>query len=117
MGIKKKVGRSVFALLAITLLVQSFSSVFVKIAGRYPVMSEKFLLYYGLAILCLGVFSIMWQFLLERIPLTTAYLRKGISYILVLAWSVLIFHENITWNNILGSVIIIIGVVISSHDH
>ncbi len=116
MGISKKVKGGVIVLLAFTLLVQSFSSVFVKIAGKYPVMSYRFLLYYGLAILCLGVFSIMWQFLLERIPLTTAYLRKGISYILVLIWSVLIFQEEITWNNILGSAIIITGVIINSYD-
>lgn len=116
MGIEKKGHKSVLILLAVTLLIQSFSSVFVKIAGRYPVMSFRFLLYYGLGILCLGIFSIMWQFLLERIPLTTAYLRKGITYILVLMWSVLIFGEEITWNNLLGSVIIIIGVGINSYD-
>lgn len=116
MGIEKKGQKSVLVLLAVTLLIQSFSSVFVKIAGRYPMMSSHFLLYYGLGILCLGIFSIMWQFLLERIPLTTAYLRKGITYILVLMWSVLIFREEITWNNLLGSVIIIIGVGINSYD-
>lgn len=116
MGIEKKRQKSVLLLLAVTLLIQSFSSVFVKMAGRYPVMSFHFLFYYGMGILCLGIFSIMWQFLLERIPLTTAYLRKGITYVLVLIWSVLIFREQITWNNVLGSIIIIIGVGINSYD-
>ena len=56
------------------------------------------------------------QFLLELIPLTTAYLRKGILYILILFWSVLLFKEHVTVNNIIGSIIIIAGISLHGMD-
>ena len=76
----------------------------------------KILIFYVLAIGCLGIYAIMWQFLLELIPLTTAYLRKGILYILILFWSVLLFKEHVTVNNIIGSIIIIAGISLHGMD-
>lgn len=79
----------ILILLSLSLVIQSLSSVFIKFAGQYETLSREFIIFYVLAIGCLGIYAIMWQFLLELIPLTTAYLRKGILYILILFWSVL----------------------------
>ena len=79
-------------------------------------MSKDFIIFYVLAVGCLGVFAIMWQFLLEWLPLTTAYLRKGILYILILAWSVILFGEKVTIPNIIGSIIIIAGISLHGMD-
>lgn len=106
----------ILILLALSLVIQSLSSVFIKYAGMYETMSREFIIFYALAIGCLGVYAIMWQFLLEMIPLTTAYLRKGILYILILFWSVLLFKEQITINNIIGSIIIIVGISLHGMD-
>ena len=106
----------ILILLALSLVIQSLSSVFIKYAGMYETMSREFIIFYALAIGCLGVYAIMWQFLLETIPLTTAYLRKGILYILILFWSVLLFKEQITINNIIGSIIIIVGISLHGMD-
>lgn len=103
-------------LLSVSLVIQSLSSVFIKYAGKYETLSREFLFFYILAVGCLGVFAIMWQFLLELIPLTTAYLRKGILYILILIWSVLLFKEQVTVCNIIGSIIIIAGISIHGMD-
>ena len=103
-------------LLSLSLVIQSLSSVFIKYAGMYETLSKEFIFFYLMAIGCLGVFAIMWQFLLELIPLTTAYLRKGILYILILFWSVILFKEQVTMNNIIGSVIIIAGILIHGMD-
>ena len=81
---KKPSRGKVMGLLAVSLVIQSLSSVFIKYAGTYETMSKEFIIFYVLAVGCLGVFAIMWQFLLEWLPLTTAYLRKGILYILSL---------------------------------
>ena len=94
----------------------SLSSVFIKYAGTYETMSKEFIIFYVLAVGCLGVFAIMWQFLLEWLPLTTAYLRKGILYILILAWSVILFGEKVTIPNIIGSIIIIAGISLHGMD-
>ena len=113
MNEKKKAGRGkILILLSLSLIIQSLSSVFIKYAGRFDTFSKEFIFFYGAAVGCLGIFAIMWQFLLEMLPLTTAYLRKGILYILILIWSVILFKEQVTWNNIIGSVIIIAGISI-----
>ena len=114
---EKRAGRSrVLILLSLSLVIQSLSSVFIKYAGAYETFSREFIIFYVLAVGCLGVFAIMWQILLEMIPLTTAYLRKGILYILILIWSVILFQEHVTWNNIIGSIIIIVGISIHGMD-
>ena len=106
----------ILILLSLSLVIQSLSSVFIKFAGQYETLSSEFIIFYVLAIGCLGIYAIMWQFLLELIPLTTAYLRKGILYILILFWSVLLFKEHVTVNNIIGSIIIIAGISLHGMD-
>lgn len=113
---KKGSRAKVLILLSLSLVIQSLSSVFIKYAGQYETLSREFIIFYVLAIGCLGVFAIMWQFLLELVPLTTAYLRKGILYILILIWSVILFGEHVTRNNIIGSIIIIVGIGIHGMD-
>ncbi|HIS06264.1 MAG TPA: transporter [Candidatus Choladocola avistercoris] len=114
---EKKKGRvKILLLLSLSLVLQSLSSVFIKYAGQFETLSPEFIFYYVIAVGCLGVFAIMWQFLLELIPLTTAYLRKGILYILILIWSVILFNETVTINNIIGSIIIIAGISLHGMD-
>ena len=114
---EKKKGRvKILLLLSLSLVLQSLSSVFIKYPGQFETLSPEFIFYYVIAVGCLGVFAIMWQFLLELIPLTTAYLRKGILYILILIWSVILFNETVTINNIIGSIIIIAGISLHGMD-
>ena len=114
---EKKKGRvKILLLLSLSLVLQSLSSVFIKYAGQFETLSPEFIFYYVIAVGCLGVFAIMWQFLLELIPLTTAYLRKGILYILILIWSVILFNETVTINNIIGGIIIIAGISLHGMD-
>ena len=114
---EKKKGRvKILLLLSLSLVLQSLSSVFIKYAGQFETLSPEFIFYYVIAVGCLGVFAIMWEFLLELIPLTTAYLRKGILYILILIWSVILFNETVTINNIIGSIIIIAGISLHGMD-
>ena len=114
---EKKKGRvKILLLLSLSLVLQSLSSVFIKYAGQFETLSTEFIFYYVIAVGCLGVFAIMWQFLLELIPLTTAYLRKGILYILILIWSVILFNDTVTINNIIGSIIIIAGISLHGMD-
>ena len=54
----------------------------------------------------------LWQLILERLSLTTAY-EKRFVFILVLIWAKLIFNEIITVYQIIGMIIIIIGMVMS----
>lgn len=103
-----------FALLAI--LVESFSSVFLKYAGMYKTFSLKYIFFYGCAIGVMGIYAIMWQYILEHLPLSTAYLRKGISYIVVYVWAFVFFGEKISIMQWVGTAIILVGMVVSQKD-
>ena len=65
---------------------------------------------------CLKIGSQNYETFSIRIPLTTAYLRRGFSYILLFVWSTLIFHEIITIKQIIGIAVISLGMVISVSD-
>lgn len=103
-----------FRSVAILLLVYLFYST-VSIATKFTSMQEMLSLRYfmGLAIVVtmLGVYAVIWQQVLKRIELTTAYMFKGTSLIFVLMFSALIFNETITVWNVVGAGLIIGGIV------
>ena len=53
---------------------------------------------------------------MERLPLTTAYLRKGLTYVLIFVWAAVFFHEQIQPKQIIGMAVIIVGMVVSMSD-
>lgn len=110
---EKKRNVYLFALLAI--VIESFSSAILKMAGQYPLFSVQYLIWFALAVAVMGIYAIAWQLVLEHLPLSTAYMRKGITYVLIFVWAVLLFHESITLQQIIGIVVIIIGMAVSMH--
>lgn len=83
-----------------------------KYASMHEFMSMQYILGIVAAVVVLGIYAIAWQQILKRISLTDAYMFKGTSLIFVLLFSVLIFQESITWTNLLGVVVIIIGTLL-----
>ena len=82
-----------------------------KLASGQEFLSMKFILMYGAVVMLLAVYAVLWQQILRRVPLSTAYMFKGTSLIFVLLLSALFFHEGITLQNVLGSVIIVVGII------
>lgn len=108
--------RNVYLLALAAIFAESFSSVFLKLAGREDFLSFRYLFFYGCAVAVLGIYAVAWQLILEKLPLTTAYLRKGITYVLIFLWAGLIFGEQITLQQVIGIGIIIGGMVVSMSD-
>ena len=109
--------RNVFLLAAFAVFMESLTSPCLKIGSQnYETFSPGYFFWFGLAVIILGIYAVCWQLILEKLPLTTAYLRRGFSYILIFVWARVIFHEAITWKQILGILVITIGMVISISD-
>ncbi len=108
--------RNLYALASIAILFESLTSPFLKLGGRYPFLSPMYLFWFCAAAAILGGYAVAWQLILERLPLTTAYLRKGVTYMLIFVWALLIFHERITLQQVIGIIVIIIGMVVSMSD-
>ena len=103
--------RTYLALVGVN-LVYACTSICTKMASRQEMLSWPYLLWIAGAIGVLGLYALLWQQVIARMPLSTAYMFKGTSLIFVLLFSALLFGEAITTNNLIGSAIIIAGIVL-----
>lgn len=101
-----------FILLHILLFIYSFASVCSKVAAGFPFLSIEFCFFYGLIILNLMVYALVWQQIIKHLPLTTAFCNKAVNIIWGILWGLLFFGETVSWNMIVGAVIVMVGVII-----
>ena len=111
-----KPGPKTYLLLHAGFLLFSLTGIFSKLAAGSVFLSLDFFLYYGGALLILVLYSLLWQQILKRLPLTTAYYNKAITIVWGIFWGRLIFEEAITWNMVLGGVIVFAGILIVVTD-
>ncbi len=109
---KKKFDIKTFAVLHFILLLYSFVGVFMKLAFKNEFLSLGFFLFAGLAVLFLGIYALLWQQVLKKMPLTVAFTNKAICIVWGMLWGALILGDTITWYKILGSLIVFPGVVL-----
>lgn len=93
-------------------LVYACTSIFTKMASRQKMLSWPYLLWIAGAIGVMGVYAILWQQVIKRMSLSTSYMFKGTSLVFVLLFSALLFGETISLTNVIGSVIIVSGIVL-----
>lgn len=108
----KKENLKILILLHILLAVLSLSGVFTKLASYEEFLSLKFIIYYGLVILVLGIYAIAWQQIIKRIPLTSAYANKAVTVVWGIIWGVIFFSEEIKPGKIVGAAIVISGILL-----
>lgn len=83
-----------------------------KMASLQPMLSWAYLFWFGGAVAIIGAYAVLWQQILRRIELSTAYMFKGTTLIFTMLIAALLFGEVITWPNIIGSIIIIVGITL-----
>jgi len=100
--------------LHLILMIYSMSGICSKLAATEPFLSIKFCVLYGITILILGFYAIVWQQIIKRISLTTAFANKAVAVAWGLIWSALIFHEPITLGKLAGVILVVLGVILFS---
>lgn len=113
----KKNGFSKYLLLFFAIGIYSCCSLCNKLANHYEPLTWGFLLFYGCSIMILGIYAVLWQMVLKRFELSVAYSAKPLSTLLSMVWGVTLFHESVTWNMVIGAVIILIGMRVVMSDH
>ena len=98
--------------LCFAVAVYSISGLFTKLASRHDFLSFPYLLCLGGVALVLGIYAILWQMVLKKVPLNKAYLFRSLGVVYGLAIAYLVFHESITWRNLLGGGIVLGGLLI-----
>ena len=101
-------------LLHVLFFVYSFSTVLSKAAAMEETMSIRFFAFYGGVLFLLGVYAIVWQQLIKKLPLVFAYANKAITIVWGIIWGALLFSERITSGKIIGAAVVIAGIIIFS---
>ena len=91
-------------------MIYSLAGICSKIAAEKEFLSIEFLMYYGLLIIIMMFYAVVWQQILKKMKLVTAYANKAITILWGLIWGVLFFDESITYTKLLGVMVIILGV-------
>ena len=107
--------RPVLSLLGVFLL-YSFEPIIAKLTSQQSLDTVAFWLGLGGIFGVLGVYAILWQQLLKRIPLSTAYMFRGSTLIYVLILSVLLLGDSITTFNGIGAGMIVIGIILFAQE-
>lgn len=93
-------------------LIYAFTSYFTKSASNYSFFSCKYILLIFAAFLMMAIYALLWQQIIKRMPVSEAYMYKGTVIIFTMCISALCFGESITINNILGTIIIVLGIAL-----
>ena len=93
-------------------MLYSFSAVFSKSASREEPFSLPFFVFWGLSLSVLVAYAIIWQLLLHKFPLSTAFSNRGVVVAWGVFWGFILFGEEITLGKIIAALLILIGIVI-----
>lgn len=105
-----------FILLHISIMIYTFAGIASKFASRYETLSVPFCVCFGIEVIILGIYAVLWQQVISKFQLSIAYANKGATLIWSLIWALTIFKENITIPNIIGIVIVIVGIILVNSD-
>lgn len=83
-----------------------------RMASIYASLSLGYFLLLSISVIVLAIYAISWQQIIKRMPISDAYMFKGTSIVFVLLLSAWLFEEAITWQNVIGSIIIILGIAL-----
>lgn len=98
------------------IMIYTLSTVVAKFAAGEEFLSFKFNLFYGLEIVILGIYAIAWQQIIKKFDISIAYANKAMSLLWSLIWAIIFFREQITINNVIGVIIVILGTMIVNND-
>ena len=101
-------------LLNFGILIYSASGIFSKTAARQPFFSLTFVFFYGMMLIMLAVYAVIWQQVIKKIPLTLAYANRAVSIVWSIIFGTLLFKETPTTGRLIGAAIVVIGVIIYS---
>ena len=98
-------------------MIYTLSGVASKFASGQNFLSKGFVLFYGIEICILGVYAILWQQMIKHFDLSIAYANRAMALLWSLLWAVIFFSEQISIKNVIGVIIVIVGIIIINNDN
>lgn len=103
-------------LLQLVVMIYTFSNIVAKFASGKELFSPAFILLYGLEVVILGIYAILWQQMIKKFPLSVAYANRAMALLWSGIWAVFIFEEVLTWKQLLGMFLVVIGTLFVNKD-
>jgi len=97
-------------LLAVSILLQSFSFLSIKYASLATGWEMAVLLSTGFGFLVLR--AVTWQNVLKRVPLSKVYPFMSLVQILIFLYAVFLFHEHVAWFHVAGLSLMLLGLYV-----
>ncbi|MBR2402119.1 MAG: transporter [Lachnospiraceae bacterium] len=97
-------------------VIYTLSSVVAKFATGQELFSFSFFVFYGLEILILGIYAILWQQMIKRFDLSVAYANRAMALLWSAIWAIVLFHDTLALKQILGIAFVVLGTVIVNSD-
>jgi len=99
----------------------SLTSVFSKAASvwynKEGLKSLMLFLFLFLMVANCGVYALLWQKVIKHFELNVVYANREIYMVWSQIWAVFIFHESLSVSNIIGLLLVMIGVlVVVTHE-
>lgn len=102
--------------LHLNILLFSLTGIFSKLAANNIAENGVFhiytVLFAGLMLLNCAVYAVFWQQSLKHFDVNVAYAHRSVYNIWSLIWAVLIFSEPVTVGNMIGTALIIGGILV-----
>lgn len=97
-------------------IIYTISSIMSKNASANRDNIVRFLFFFGMEFVILGVYAVLWQQIIKRFELSVAYANRSMAVVWSMVWAVVFFHNEITINNIIGVVLVVAGTMIMNLD-
>lgn len=100
------------------LFLYSIGAVCSKMASGFPFLSLGYIGWYAGLLVILMVYAVVWQQVLRRLPLITAFANKGVTIVWGVLWGVLLFGESVSLTMVIGAALVFCGImlVVSSNE-
>lgn len=96
-------------LLQLIVIIYTANGLIAKFSTGQKIMSVGFIAFYAAEVAVMGIYAILWQQMIKRFELSVAYANRAMALLWSALWAVLIFHEKLTWKNLLGIAFVILG--------
>ena len=101
----------------ISILAQSASLIFGKTAALNYSGIDRYLSFWYLgSLLSLGLLAMVWQQALKRLPLSVAYPMMSFVFVIIPLIGFFVFNESISWMQLVGTAVIVVGTVLIASD-
>jgi drug/metabolite transporter (DMT)-like permease len=98
--------------LHVVIALYSLAGVCSKMAAGEQFASFSFFAWYAGVLVILFIYAVVWQQVLRRLTLTTAFANKGVTLVWGMLWGALIFAEHISIWMIMGAAVVFAGIIL-----